>query len=133
GLIWKAQAGWPSLRGFLYDNYLEQTGGFFGVRNAAERLHVQLNLATLAIEVVNNTRSMLSNASVRQAVCNKEGRIIPKLSRTFAIPDVPGTSIVKVGSISDQIDPSIFHLLQLSLIDSPPRKTGTLGECELVP
>ena len=32
--MWKTQSPWPTLRGALYDNYLETTGGYWGVRSA---------------------------------------------------------------------------------------------------
>jgi mannosylglycoprotein endo-beta-mannosidase len=33
-IMWKTQTPWPSLRGFLYDWYLESTGALIGVRSA---------------------------------------------------------------------------------------------------
>ena len=33
-IMWKSQSPWPSLRGALYDSYLETSGGFWGVRRA---------------------------------------------------------------------------------------------------
>lgn len=44
-LFWKTQSPWPSFRGFTYSWWLEQTGGFYGIRAALEGgqpLHVQL-------------------------------------------------------------------------------------------
>jgi mannosylglycoprotein endo-beta-mannosidase len=57
-IMWKSQSPWPTFRGALYDYYLEQTGGFFGVKKAlllggsAEfgGLHVQLNPRTLEVD-----------------------------------------------------------------------------------
>jgi mannosylglycoprotein endo-beta-mannosidase len=51
-IMWKSQSPWPTFRGALYDYYLEQTGGFFGVKKAHGSvelggLHVQLNPKTL--------------------------------------------------------------------------------------
>lgn len=56
-LFWKSQSPWPALRGALYDYYLAQTGGYFGVRRALEpdsAFHIQLNPATLVVSIVNN-------------------------------------------------------------------------------
>ena len=131
GNIWKAQAGWTSMRGFLYDKDLEPTGGLFGVRSAAEPLHVQLNLATLDIQVVNNTGSPLTGASVRQVVCGSDGRVIPDRTRTFAIPDIPATSTVNVGTLSGQIDRAALHVVKLCLLDGPSRPARTLRKREL--
>lgn len=51
-LIWKMQNPWTGLRGQFYDHLHDQTGGFYGCRCAAEPLHVQLNLATYFVEVM---------------------------------------------------------------------------------
>eukprot|EP00931_Biecheleriopsis_adriatica_P115948 TRINITY_DN91681_c0_g1_i1.p1 TRINITY_DN91681_c0_g1~~TRINITY_DN91681_c0_g1_i1.p1 ORF type:complete len:582 (+),score=77.83 TRINITY_DN91681_c0_g1_i1:153-1748(+) len=44
-LLWKGQAPWPSLRGFVYDWYLETNAAHAGMRSALHELdHVQLDL-----------------------------------------------------------------------------------------
>lgn len=50
-LIWKTQNPWPGLRGQMYDHLLDQTGAFFGLKHAAEPVHVQLNLSTYTVQV----------------------------------------------------------------------------------
>ncbi|CAJ1976148.1 unnamed protein product [Sphenostylis stenocarpa] len=72
-LIWKTQNPWTGLRGQFYDHLLDQTAGFFGCRCAAEPIHVQLNLATYFIEVVNTTSEELSNIAVEVSVRDLEG------------------------------------------------------------
>jgi len=46
-LMWKSAGPWPGLRGALFDWYLAQSGGYWGVRSALEGggagLHVQLS------------------------------------------------------------------------------------------
>ena len=51
-ILWKTQNPWPGLRGQMYDHLLDQTGAFFGLQSAAEPVHVQLNLLTYDIEVL---------------------------------------------------------------------------------
>lgn len=72
-LIWKTQNPWTGLRGQFYDHLLDQTAGFYGCRCAAEPIHVQLNLATYFIEVVNTTSEELSNVAVEASVWDLEG------------------------------------------------------------
>ncbi|KAK9735414.1 hypothetical protein RND81_04G204500 [Saponaria officinalis] len=72
-LIWKTQNPWTGLRGQFYDHLLDQTGGFYGCRSAAEPVHVQLNLATYFIEVVNTTSKQLSDVAVEVSVWDLEG------------------------------------------------------------
>ncbi|KAL2622744.1 hypothetical protein R1flu_002949 [Riccia fluitans] len=72
-LIWKNQNPWPGLRGGLYDFLHDQTGGFFGVRSAAEAIHVQLNLATNVVELVNVTSEEVDDARVEASIWNLDG------------------------------------------------------------
>jgi hypothetical protein len=65
-IMWKSQSPWPALRGGLYDWYLAQTGGFYGVRSALlggmgsaivsdsarKRVHTQWNLKDHKLTVV---------------------------------------------------------------------------------
>ena len=56
GIMWRSAPGWTGLRGQIYDWYLEQTGGYWGIRKAGEALHAQLDLASHDVAIVNNTR-----------------------------------------------------------------------------
>ncbi|XP_045813525.1 mannosylglycoprotein endo-beta-mannosidase [Trifolium pratense] len=72
-LIWKTQNPWTGLRGQFYDHLHDQTAGFYGCRCAAEPIHVQLNLATYFIEVINTTSKRLSNVAIEVSVWDLEG------------------------------------------------------------
>ncbi|WJX13225.1 mannosylglycoprotein endo-beta-mannosidase [Trifolium repens] len=72
-LIWKTQNPWTGLRGQFYDHLHDQTAGFYGCRCAAEPIHVQLNLATYFIEVINTTSEELSNVAIEVSVWDLEG------------------------------------------------------------
>eukprot|EP01046_Picozoa_sp_COSAG06_P033185 COSAG06_NODE_3368_length_5441_cov_41.285286_7_plen_540_part_00 len=64
-IVWKSQSPWPALRGALYDSYLATTGGFWGVRAALQPLHVQLNLHTMSLTVINMGAAASSALVVR--------------------------------------------------------------------
>eukprot|EP00897_Mesotaenium_endlicherianum_P010214 jgi/Mesen1/9220/ME000591S08540 len=72
-LIWKTQNPWPGLRGQLYDFLLDVGGGLYGVASGAEPVHVQLNLHTRFVEIVNTTGRSYEGASVKAAVINLDG------------------------------------------------------------
>jgi hypothetical protein len=61
--LWKSQNPWTGLRGQLYDWYLEQTGGLFGVRHGCEPVHVQLNLATNEVMVSNTSAGVFAGTA----------------------------------------------------------------------
>jgi mannosylglycoprotein endo-beta-mannosidase len=66
-IMWKTQSPWPSLRGFLYDWWLDGTGSLDGVRAGTggrnKSLKLQLNLATMCVEIVNRGRQTYSETS----------------------------------------------------------------------
>ncbi|GER55392.1 beta-mannosidase [Striga asiatica] len=114
-LIWKTQNPWTGLRGQFYDHLLEQTSGFYGCRCAAEPIHVQLNLATYFVEVVNTTSEELSDVAVEVSVWDLDGacpyyEILDKLT-------VPPKSTISTSEMkypkSDNPKPIYFLLLKL--------------------
>src|SRR5262249_38912428 len=67
-LAWKSQNPWTGLRGQFYDYYLDQTGGFFGVRKACEPVHIQLHWDDLTIGVINTASVPLNGLTARHVV-----------------------------------------------------------------
>ncbi|KDP23514.1 hypothetical protein JCGZ_23347 [Jatropha curcas] len=114
-LIWKTQNPWTGLRGQFYDHLLDQTAGYYGVRCAAEPVHVQLNLASYFIEVVNTQAVELSGVGIEASVWDLEGtcphyKVLEKLS-------VPPKKVVPVVEMkypkSKNPKPVYFLLLKL--------------------
>ncbi|CAL5378846.1 unnamed protein product [Camellia sinensis] len=86
-LIWKNQNPWTGLRGQFYDHLHDQTAGFYGCRSAAEPIHVQLNLATYFVEVVNTTSEELSDVAIEVSVWDLEGTCpYYKVSEKLSVP-----------------------------------------------
>lgn len=86
-LIWKTQNPWTGLRGQFYDHLHDQTAGFYGCRHAAEPIHVQLNLESYSIEVVNTTSGELSDVAIEVSVWDLEGTCpYYKVSETLSVP-----------------------------------------------
>jgi hypothetical protein len=53
-LIWKTQNPWTSLRGQMYDWFLDVNASLYGTRKGCEPLHPQYNLASRRVEIVNS-------------------------------------------------------------------------------
>ncbi|KAF8018107.1 hypothetical protein BT93_H3109 [Corymbia citriodora subsp. variegata] len=111
-LIWKTQNPWTGLRGQFYDHLLDQTAGFYGCRSAAEPIHVQLNLATYSIEVVNTTSDELSGVAIEASVWDLEGacpyyKVFDKLS----VPPKKTVSIVEMKYPKSQSPKPVYFLL----------------------
>ena len=65
----------PSFVWQLYHYDLEPNASLFAVKKASETVHVQLDEANGAIEVVNNKPDALSHVSVRASVYGSDGKV----------------------------------------------------------
>ncbi|MGN6566806.1 MAG: glycoside hydrolase family 2 protein, partial [Flavipsychrobacter sp.] len=74
--IWKTQTCWPSLRGQLYDYYLDPNAGLFGLKKGAEPLHIMFNPADSSVMVVNNGFADLHDLRVSVSCFDTSGKII---------------------------------------------------------
>jgi len=115
-LIWKTQNPWTSLRGQLYDPFLDQNGGFFGTRKAAEPVHIQLNLDDNMVVVVNNTFKDLAKLTVTAEIYNISGNKI--LSAEEKQIELKSSSFMELFTLDI---PNTFHgvyFVNLVLYDS---------------
>ncbi|KAF5195275.1 Mannosylglycoprotein endo-beta-mannosidase [Thalictrum thalictroides] len=114
-LIWKTQNPWTGLRGQFYDHLHDQTAGFYGCRCAAEPVHIQLNLDTYFIEVVNTTSDELSNIAVESSVWDLDGTCsYYKVIDSLAVPAKRTQIIVEMTyPKSENPKPVYFLLLKL--------------------
>jgi hypothetical protein len=95
-IMWKSQSPWPTLRGALYDSYLEHTGGYWGVRSANTNgldqssssssssggsgiIRVQLNQENFTLSIIN-----MQLATETTAVLPAKGP--PSLKQTKPLP-----------------------------------------------
>lgn len=127
-VMWKSQSPWPSLRGFLYDWYLETTGTLRGVRAAlGASVSVVFNPLLWKLHVVNRqVYPLFQNASAHSvgakytwidlhghAVATEEVLLIQNM--------VPAMSSLQLGLSSDHLKwPSgctDVCLLRVQLID----------------
>ncbi|PON76406.1 Mannosylglycoprotein endo-beta-mannosidase [Parasponia andersonii] len=111
-LIWKTQNPWTGLRGQFYDHLLDQTAGFYGCRSAAEPIHVQLNLATYFIEIVNTTSEELSNVAIEASVWDLEGTCpYYKTFEKLSVPPKKTVSIVEMKYPKSKNPKPVYFLL----------------------
>jgi mannosylglycoprotein endo-beta-mannosidase len=113
-LIWKSQNPWTGLRGSLYDWYLEQTGGFFGCLHAAEPVHVQFNLYSKQIEVVNSTGNDVSNVKLNAKVIGLDGKMTTIFDDTISVSKLT----TKAFEIKEPLNEEGIYFLLLELSES---------------
>ncbi|GET34196.1 hypothetical protein PbJCM13498_30590 [Prolixibacter bellariivorans] len=114
-LVWKNQNPWTALRGFFYDYYLDYTGGYFGYKEAAEPVHIQLNLNDSAVCVVNQTPFARSGLTAITTLYSIHGK---KLSEQIVKTDADANSVSMLGKVTLPDDnPDEVYFLRLTLKD----------------
>ncbi|MDR1980906.1 MAG: beta-glycosidase [Tannerellaceae bacterium] len=99
-LIWKTQNPWTSLRGQMYDWYLDVNASLYGTRKGCEPLHPQYHLTDKRVELVNTAlgshsvtlKAQLWNAG-GTAVWEKEEAVTigaNEVKRLFPVPEPQG-------------------------------------------
>ena len=101
-VIWKTQSPWPSMRGFLYDWYLESTGMMTGVRSAlSSPISLVLNLKSWQLILANRQVFPIlcthRNTSVQFSWINIHGRSISSGSMYILSDIVPAMSTSLLG------------------------------------
>lgn len=54
-MIWKTQNPWTSMRGQMYDCYLDQNAGLYGLRSGSESVHVLFDHTKNQVMIANNS------------------------------------------------------------------------------
>lgn len=63
-IIWKTQNPWTSMRGQMYDYYLDPNASLFGLRKGSEMIHIMCNPVTKRIFIVNNSFEPIKDAMI---------------------------------------------------------------------
>ena len=121
-LMWKSSSPWPALRGALYDYYLRQTGGFYGIRKAlSDPVHVQLDALSKegmrsgdrTIRIINKTPISSDNMSLKITGYDINGKF--QTEYNYDDLNVEGNTVYKM---SVDIDTTQIYFTQLQLYSS---------------
>jgi hypothetical protein len=102
-LIWKTQNPWTSLRGQMYDWFLDVNASLYGTRKGCEPLHAQYNPVSRQVEIVNSAlgshllrlQAQLYRAGGELAWEKEEDAVAiqaNEVKRLFHIPEPEGVS-----------------------------------------
>jgi hypothetical protein len=67
-LLWMTQPAWPSTMWQILSSDYDTQASFYGVKKACEPLHIQLNLATYGIDVINTTTTAHTGLTISAKV-----------------------------------------------------------------
>ncbi len=122
-LTWMSHPAQPSFVWQLYHYDLEPNSSLYAAKKAAETVHVQLNEATGAVQVVNNLPAAQTHLNVHATVYD----IASKLSSEadYAVPEVRGSSTVKAAQMEVSARISQVYFIKLDLLDSSGKLLST--------
>jgi hypothetical protein len=90
-LLWMTQPAWPSNMWQVLGSDYDTQSSYYGVKEACEPLHVQLDLATDAVEVVNTTPEPAAGVRVTADVFSLDNR---SLLHRDALVEIPSDEVV---------------------------------------
>jgi hypothetical protein len=116
-MIWMSNPAWPSLTWNTYDYYMEPTAAYFACRKACEPVHIQWNIATNKVKVVNGTSGELKGLKAEVIIYNLDGSVFQTKSAKL---DCPANSVHDCLSLfvpgEENLDNlSNTHFIKLSL------------------
>ena len=79
-LLWMTQPAWPSTMWQILSSDYDTQSSFYGTKKGCEPLHVQLNLATYEVDVINTTRSPEAGLTVSAKVYSLENALLMQMS-----------------------------------------------------
>lgn len=75
-MLWMTQPAWPSTMWQILSKDYDTHAAFYGVKAAAEPVHVQMNLPEHRVDLVNNTQSPIKGAQVTAKILGLDGRAL---------------------------------------------------------
>ncbi len=101
-LLWMTQPAWPSTMWQIFSSDYDTQASFYGVKKAAEPVHVQMNLPDLHVAIVNNTEKAIADATLRVHAVRGDGTIIFDHQETASAPAqaITNSYLVDVGLAS---------------------------------
>jgi Exo-beta-D-glucosaminidase Ig-fold domain len=84
-LLWMTQPAWPSSSWQILSSDYDTQASFYGVKKACEPIHVQLDLASYQVEVVNTTIAPMQDASLSAKVYSLENKLLFENSQRLQV------------------------------------------------
>ena len=122
-LLWMSHPAWPSMVWQTYDYYFEPIGAYFGCKKACEPIHIQLNLLTREVEVVNYHAGDRTGLSARVKVLDMNGKEIDGCTAQLDIPE-DSTAIVAPLPVPEDVTPVYYVQLELTDAAGAPLSTN---------
>lgn len=85
-LLWMTQPAWPSTMWQILSHDYDTQASFYAVKKACEPVHVQLNLDSDEVAVVNTTQNNLNNVSISAQVYSLHNKLLLEHTQGIDVP-----------------------------------------------
>lgn len=117
-IIWKTQNPWTSMRGQMYDYYLDPNACLFGLRSGSEMLHSMYNSVNGTVVLVNNAFEGKQNMMLVAKAYDMKGKET-LLTQVFCYMDPSSTKkILSLKKALDELSAEKGSFLSLQLLDA---------------
>ncbi len=101
-IIWKTQNPWTALRGQMYDYYLDQNGGLFGLHRAGEPIHIFYDPVAEQVLIANHTFEVLRDIMIEVTAYDIKGT---KTLLYQELVSINPTTVRRFGTLDRQLKP----------------------------
>jgi beta-mannosidase len=122
-LTWMSHPAQPSFVWQLYHYDLEPNASLFAVQKAAEPIHVQLNEATGAIQLINNKPEALTNLTVGLTLFDAESRLAAQ--KIIPVAKIPANSTLNIAQLEIPAVISSIYFVKLDLLSAEDNPLST--------
>ena len=122
-LLWMSHPAWPSMVWQTYDYYFEPIGAYFGCKKACEPLHIQLNLLTRNVEVVNYHAGDRTGLTARVSVLDMDGQALDGYEVPVEVAE-DSTAVLAALPVPDDVTPVYYVKLELADAAGAPVSTN---------
>lgn len=110
-LLWMSHPAWPSMVWQTYTWDYETPGAYWGAKKGCEPVHVQYNMLTHEIEVINTTLYSLSGLQIIGQIISLDGKILYEVKDCLNISSNQVKKVMELKRSHNQSDCYFIRLL----------------------
>ncbi len=95
-LLWMTHPAWPSNHWQMYSSDYDTQASYYGVKKAAEPLHVQLDLPNYEVAVINTTRDDRSDLTATSQVISLDNQVLATRTDHLDAPANQATTLARL-------------------------------------
>ncbi|HUX96608.1 MAG TPA: glycoside hydrolase family 2 TIM barrel-domain containing protein [Bacteroidales bacterium] len=112
-MLWKLNAAFPSVVWQVYDWYLQPNAGYYFMQNAVEPLHMQLNLISKDILVINKTYKQVADFTAQIDVFDIESKSLLHEEKIVSLEETDVKITSNISQVLNTNNDVSFVLLRL--------------------